>query len=146
MRRWTVAIMALVIGALAAPATAGVQFSTYEGPDAVQTGTGGAKISKEGVDFWTQGTPPRRFQVLGFLTDSRQDKRISGKAIGSKGLARRVTDAGGDALIVINQDSRGAGVVGYLAPNGFGGVNAFGRQVNRITTVFAVVRYLPEAQ
>jgi hypothetical protein len=58
----------------------------YEGPDAVQTGTGGAKITKNGVDFWTNGTPPRRYQIFGFLTDTLQDKLLSGHAMAAAAL------------------------------------------------------------
>jgi len=129
---------AIVLFAFATPSAAGVQFSTYEGPDAVQTGTGGAKIVKDGVDFWTQGTPPRKFQVLGFIVDTRHDKLLSGHAIGSSGLAKRVRDAGGDALIMANQDQQTDGIVG-----GLNGGFAWGRTVHEITTKFIVIRYLP---
>ena len=67
---------AIVLALLASPAWAGTRFSTYEGPDAVQSGTGGAKVSRDGVDFWTDGTLLRKYQVLGFLTDTRQDKLV----------------------------------------------------------------------
>jgi hypothetical protein len=137
-------LFACLVATLAAPASAGVQFSTYEGPQAVQTGTGGAKISKDGIDFWTDGTPPRRFQILGFLTDTRGDGSFSGNAIGSSGLAKRVRAAGGDALVIIDQNTRPEGSVGMLRPNGFGGVQHISRAVNTVTTKFAVVRYLPQ--
>lgn len=143
MRHWQIAALAL---AVASPAAAGVQYSTYEGSDAVQTGTGGAKITKDGIDFWTEGTPPRRFQVLGILTDSRHDGSFSGNAIGSRGLAKRVREAGGDALIVMNQDSHIDGHAGGLFSNGFGGVRYVGKDLSKITTTFAVIRYLPSEQ
>ncbi|MFL6727968.1 MAG: hypothetical protein ACJ8FS_15865 [Sphingomicrobium sp.] len=130
---------AIALALLASPAWAGDQFSTYEGPDAVQAGTGGAKITKDGVDFWTDGTPPRKYQVLGFLTDSRHDKLLSGHAVGSSGLAKRVREAGGDALIVMGQDERNSGIVGGIN-GGFG----WARSVHKITTKFAVVRYLSQ--
>jgi hypothetical protein len=129
----------VVLALLASPAWAGDQLSTYEGPDAVQTGSGGAKITKDGVDFWTDGTPPRRYQILGFLTDTRKDKLLSGHAVGSSGLAKHVRQAGGDALIVMGQDERNAGIVG-----GINGGFVWGRSVQKITTKFAVVRYLPQ--
>ena len=109
LRKWVI-----VLAFFASPTWAGSRFSTYEGPDAVQTGTGGAKITKDGVDFWTDGTPPRKYQILGFLTDTRQDKLLSGHAIGSSGLAKRVREAGGDALIVMGQDERNSGIVGGI--------------------------------
>jgi hypothetical protein len=129
----------IVLALLASPAWAGNQFSIYEGPNAVQTGTGGAKITKDGVDFWTDGTPPRKFQILGFITDTRKDKLLSGHAVGSSGLAKRVRQVGGDALIVMGEDERNAGIVG-----GINGGLAWGRSVHKITTKFAVVRYLAQ--
>ena len=134
LRNWLI-ILALI----SSPAWAGSRFSTYEGQDAVQTGTGGARITKDGVDFWTDGTPPRKYQILGFLTDTRQDKLLSGHAVGSSGLAKRVREAGGDALIVMGQDERNSGIVG-----GINGGFAWGRSVHKITTKFAVVRYLAQ--
>ena len=131
--------LAIILALLASPAAAGVQFSTYEGADAIQTGSGGAKITKNGIDFWTDGTPPRKYQVLGFITDTRQDKLLSGKAIGSSGLAKRVREVGGDAMIVMGQNERNAGIVG-----GFNNGMAWGRQVHKITTKFAVIRYLTD--
>lgn len=129
--------------AFCVPASAGVQFATYEGPNAVQAGTGGAKIVAEGVDFWTDGTPPRRYQVLGYLTDTRGNGSFSKHAIGSKGLAKRVRELGGDALIVLDQKTSSESFGGMVLPNGFGGVRVIGRQMNTVSTKFAVVRYLP---
>lgn len=133
------AIAAMI--ALASPALAGVEYATYEGPDAVQTGRGGSKVTKNGVDFWTVGTPPRRFQVLGVLTDSRTDQLLQGNAIGSKGLAKRVLAVGGHALIVADQNERYAGSTANVI-NGPLGPMVTGRDVNRITTSFYVVKYL----
>jgi hypothetical protein len=114
-----------------------VQVATYEGPDAIQTGTGGTKIAKDGIDYWTSGTPPRKYKVLGILTDERKDKLLSGHAIGSSGLAKKVLELGGNALIVLDQNSRNAGLIG-----GWGNGFAYGRQVHNITTQMLVVQYL----
>lgn len=127
--------------ALAAPAAAGVTYATYDGADAIQTGSGGAKVTKNGVDFYTTGTPPRRFQVLGILTDSRTDKLLQGNAIGSKGLAKRVLAVGGHALVVADQGTRYAGSNANVM-NGPLGPMISARPVNRITTSFFVVKYL----
>lgn len=122
------------------PLLARGQFAAYEGPDAVKTGTGGAKIAAEGVDFWTTGTPPRRFQVLGFITDTRHDKLLSGHAIGSGGIAKQVREAGGDAVIVLDQDRNTDGVIGSINLNGGA---SWGRTVHEVTTQFVVIKYLP---
>lgn len=55
----------------APPASARAKFVTYEGKDAISEGRGGTKVVAHGVDFWTTGDPPKRFQVLGIITDKR---------------------------------------------------------------------------
>jgi hypothetical protein len=140
MRRVTTLLCAFGLAAYAAPLCAGAQFAAYDGPDSVKTGTGGAKIVKDGIEFWTIGTPPRRFQVLGFITDSRHDKLLSGRAIGSSGIAKRVREAGGDAVVVVDQDKRADGVIGSI---NLSGGPSWGRAVHEITTQFIVVKYLP---
>ena len=121
----------------ASAAYAGTQVATYDGPDAIQTGTGGTKLVKDGVDYWTTGTPPRSYKVLGIITDSRQDKVLSGHAIGSSGIAKKVREMGGNGVIILDQNSRKAGIVG-----GWGNGFAYGRQVHRITTQMLIVQYL----
>jgi hypothetical protein len=37
----------------------------------VREGTGGEKKTVDGIDFWANGAPPRKFQIIGFITDSR---------------------------------------------------------------------------
>lgn len=135
--------IALSLLLAATPAKAGVELSLYEGPDAVQTGTGGTKISKHGVDFWTYGTPPRRYRIIGVLTDTRTTKLLAGKAIGSAGLAKRVLRAGGNALIVVDRDSRYGGRSTVRSPSG--NSYDFG-SFDKVTTQFLVVRYLEEEE
>src|SRR3546814_15117308 len=86
--RLPIAVAALTI--IASPALARQDFAASEGRDAIQEGVGGAKVSKHGIDYWTNGTPPRRFQLLGFITDKRRDSGLVPDIIGSKGVA---TDA-----------------------------------------------------
>lgn len=133
-------ICAAALAALASPAFAGSTFAAYEGANSVVTGTGGTKVVDEGIDWWTAGDPPRKFQILGVITDERRDKPLSGKAIGSKSIAKKVNEVGGNAVIVHNQDARASGVVGFA---NLSGASAFGssKVVNTITTQLIVIKY-----
>lgn len=138
-------VLALTLGA--SPALAKQTFAPYEGRDAVQVGQGGTRIQKHGVDFWTTGTPPRRFRVVGVFTDRRSDKPLSGDAVGSSSVAKKVLEAGGDAVIVQGSEVRVAGFISSGSAQAFGntiyGVGR-GRAVNKITTDMLVVKYLSE--
>ena len=37
----------------------------------VMTGAGGEKTPLHGIDLWTAGLPPRKFEVIGLITDNR---------------------------------------------------------------------------
>ena len=138
------AILALSFG-VSAPALAGakIDFAIYEGQPRILTGEGGTKITKNGVDYWTTGTPPRRYQVIGFVQDKRDELLDSGHAIGSPNIASKVKRAGGDAVIVESQDEVGkTGGAGSASP--FFGFFAMGG--SKTVTRMLVVRYLPDAE
>lgn len=119
----------------AALAGAKVQFSAYEGPEAIRIGEGGTKITKNGIDYWTSGTPPRRYQVVGLITDKRDEEWDGGHAVGSPNVAGKVKKAGGNAVILQSQTEGGSGGGG-----GFGGIFALGG--SKTMTTMLVVRYL----
>ena len=98
-------ILALAIG-LSAPAfaKADIDFALYEGPPKIAKGEGGAKITQNGIDYWTMGTPPRRYQIIGFVQDKRDENQDGGRAIGSPSIAKQVKAAGGNAVIIESQD------------------------------------------
>jgi hypothetical protein len=136
------AIVGLALAALWQPtaAKAGIEFAAYEGPDAVRVGTGGAKLVENGLDIWTEGNPPRRYQVLGFFTDERSNSPLSGKAYKSRSVADRVRALGGNALIIVERNSEDAGITAVAGPYGM----IRGIQRKRITTLMQVVRYLDQ--
>ena len=126
---------AILFGTLmvAAPALAGVEFQPYEGKDVISEGQGGTRVSKHGVDYWTMGEPPRKYQIIGLIIDERKDNRLSGKTIGSETIAKKVLAAGGSAVIVQDLSARqtGTAFIGNLATN-----------VTKNTTRLLVVKYL----
>lgn len=146
-----IAVTATVAIALASPAAAGAKFAVYEGKDAVQEGRGGARLTWDGIDFWTTGDPPRRYEVLGVLTDTRGGGILSGDAIGAPSIIKKVKALGGSGVIVLDRSSRQTGTIYNNRANGTygdGRVNAFGTgiavPITRNTTQMLVVRYLED--
>lgn len=130
-------IIAILLLAVSSPAFAGahIEFSQYEGPEKIETGQGGSRIQKNGIDYWTMGTPPRRYQVLGAISDRRDEEWDGGHAIGSPRVARMVKTAGGDAVILLDQKDGGA-----TGGGGFGGLFALGG--SKTSTTMLVIKYL----
>lgn len=131
MRILLAAIVAVVL--TGGSAHAGANFAPYEGQDAIAEGRGGTRVTKDGVDFWTTGEPPRRYQVLGVLSDKRGTGALSGKAIGGS-TAKHVRELGGDAAIILGEDTQAVGAM--VMQNGMVGV------ARRKTTQMLVVKYL----
>ena len=82
-------------------ASAGQRFFPYEDGGKVQTGTGGAKTTKNGIDYWTEGTPPIRYKIIGIMEDKRENGAFLPDVVGSKGVAKLTLKSGGDAVIVM---------------------------------------------
>ena len=90
------------------PARAAPKFLAYEGKNAIHDGQGGDKQTVDGVDFWSDGDPPHKFQVLGSLTDRRHQSGIYGAIRMSdldKDIAKAARAAGGDAVILQSEES-----------------------------------------
>lgn len=134
-------VLAVVLLGVAAPAAAQakIEYSGYEGPEIVENGSGGTKITRHGIDYWTSGTPPRRYQVIGRISDRRSEEMDGGHAIGSKTVARKVKAAGGSAVILLAQNDVAQGSSG-IATGGLGSFLAMGS--SKTTTTFTVVKYL----
>lgn len=148
MRR-IVLLAALLAVSMAAYA---LDFKRYYGRDAVVEGQGGEMESIEGVDYWTNGDPPRRYEIIGYIEDRRHASGLVGKMrLKSlpKQVAKMAKENGGDAVIMVSaQDD----VIGY-ASNANATVNgnrAYGTAmvapVAKRESRFAVVRYLPDAR
>lgn len=133
----------VVTGLISTPAfaQAKIDFASYEGPPKIVEGEGGTKITKNGIDYWTTGTPPRKYQIIGFVQDKRDEAWDGGHAIGSPSIARKVKKAGGDAVIIESQEEAGkgggagygTGLFGFLAMGG-----------SKTVTRMLVVKYLQD--
>lgn len=141
----------LLASATPAFSQAKIDFAAYEGTPVIKIGTGGTKISKNGIDYWTTGEPPRRYQVIGAVQDKRDETWDGGHAIGSPSIAKKVKKAGGDGVIVLSENEAGhsggfSSTTGF-ANGGFGwlfglGVSGGSKTITRMVAI----KYLPEAQ
>jgi hypothetical protein len=77
-------------------------YAAYDGPAKVYVGEGGTKTIADGIEFWTTGSPPRGYQVLGILTDQRRDNAI-GRGSFSGDVAAYVRSVGGDAVLYMSE-------------------------------------------
>lgn len=148
LKSFTVRV-AFLVGAvaLAVPVVADAQqFIAYEGKNTIHEGDGGAKKVVDGVDFWSDGAPPRRYQIVGFINDRRHKSGLFG-AISMSGLDKDVASVakqnGGDAVILVQSEAETVSAV--AASNGQPGF-AFGaaHRVQKQNSKFAVVKYLPD--
>lgn len=104
------------------------RFEIYEGTAAIREGTGGTKVTRNGIDYWHYGQPPRKYRVIGLIFDDRGtshkllNRAMDGNVIGSPDIARICKDNGGDAVVVDQQKSY--------------------RDGNRQRTILLVVKYL----
>lgn len=126
-----------------------IDFAVYEGAPVIKSGTGGTKITKNGIDWWTTGEPPRRYQVVGAVQDKRDEMWDGGHAVGSPSIASKVKKAGGDAVIIQSQDEAGHGggfsTTNGSASGGFGSLFGLGMSGGSKTiTRMVVVKYLPD--
>jgi hypothetical protein len=105
-------------------------------------------MSSDGIDFWTTGAPPRRYRILGVLTDTRRDQWIAAGSFASD-VAQKVKKVGGDAVIYMNESKEFVGT--YNAANATAtssgnttraSGSGFGVAINNRTTQMVVIKYL----
>jgi hypothetical protein len=78
-------------------------YYAYSGSGIYQ-GQGGASKRVNGIDLWVVGTPPRKFRIVGYITDSRPGGPIP-MATRDGQMAAAAKKNGGDALL-LNADER----------------------------------------
>jgi uncharacterized protein YceK len=102
-----IAIASLIV-ALSGCAT--VNFQAYEGKNSVQEGQGGTKVVSDGVDFWANGAPPRKYLIIGVI-DSEIGEGLGDMAILRAAVASEVKKQGGNAAIQIDSAASFGGAV-----------------------------------
>ena len=126
MKVVTLLLIALLTGC------ATTDYQPYEGKANFLQGDGGTKVTVDGVDFWANGSPPRKFLVLGVMT-SEVGSGYGDEYFIRSAVAAKVKQLGGNAAVLINNNTSFAGVL-QTAPGIYMSLNA--RQMK-----FAVVKY-----
>ena len=114
-------------------------------------GNGGTMEIVDGIELWSSGDPPHRFEVLGYIEDNR---RVSGlinqmrlKGLPGK-LAKIAKENGGNAVVLIDSSKE---TIGYYSQGNAtaSGNTAWGSAtavpVEKRSSRYAVVKYLPDA-
>src|SRR6266571_7525364 len=83
-------------------------FQSWEGRNSVVEGHGGTRKVVDGMDVWTHGDPPRRFQVLGIIQDERPGGIIPMAQL-KHDIVQKARAAGGNAVIFVSSESQLAG-------------------------------------
>ncbi len=90
------------------------KFTAYQGTDVIQ-GKGGAVRSVDGLDFWYDGDPDRKYKILGVLEDSsghriplgplsRFSKVFSESSDKDSAIAQAARKRGADAVVAVSGD------------------------------------------
>lgn len=141
MRQLFLAGLALALVGLLA-ACAQTNYQVYEGrSDKIVDGQGGTKQVIDGYEVWDNGTPPRRYKVLGVTTIEDFDNVFGNSRIRSA-IADQIKAAGGDAAVMLDGWSQGqsigTGVAFGRGGTAFGTGQSFGRKNMRLE----IIKYL----
>jgi len=91
-------LLAVLLVTILATSCSTTNFTEYRGQGVVE-GKGGTVRVVEGIDFWENGEPDRKYRILGVIDDSRGDGLIS--RLGKDGaIAKVARERGGDAVIL----------------------------------------------
>ena len=80
------------------------EFITYVGPGIISTGLGGTHTRRDGIDVWTNGAPPRRYQILGVIERDGDRHATEASLLHSCLLTARQHHA--DAVMIMENDTR----------------------------------------
>ena len=127
-------------GASAAP-----KFQPYETrAPMIKEGQGGARTTVDGIDIWSHGDPPHRYQILGVITDERTTATVlwgHGMSDLPRDIASAAKAAEGDAAILDSEANAITGV--YSRSFNDGQVQTFADETHK--SRYLVVKYLPDA-
>jgi hypothetical protein len=97
----------LILAAAFLASCADTEYFAYSG-SGIYVGTGGASKTVNGIDLWVTGSPPRKYRIIGYITDTRLGGPLA-MAGRDAGMARQAKQAGGDGLILSSDLTNGMG-------------------------------------
>ena len=92
------ALIALLSTALLLAGCSWTDYYPYHGGGPL-IGQGGAAKRIEGVDIWLTGSPPRKFQIIGYVEDTRSGKMLA-MSTRDRRLAEKAKLYGGDGVLI----------------------------------------------
>jgi hypothetical protein len=84
-------------------------FRPYEARTSVVVGQGGAREVVKGIDLWTDGDPPRRYEILGTIQLQGYERYGSPTEV----LADKVREVGGNGAIRVRASRDYHGAIAY---------------------------------
>ena len=139
MKRLLIVLAVLILGGCAT-----TEYKVYEGKGSAIEGKGGTKVIVDGMEFWDNGEPPRKFKVIGIIEDERPSGRIQMSQLRSD-IVKKARDAGGEAVVQMGSQSQ---ILGYTHS---GSASAYGNSaygsgmslpLSRNFAKFAVIKYV----
>lgn len=118
---------------IAACANINTEYKPFEAKVNVFEGGGGTKVVIDGLEYWDNGDPPRKFRILGIIDDERPGGRIQMSYLRSD-IIQKAKEAGGDAVVQITNNSL---IVGSVA-TGVASTSAYGGTATGFGTSIAV--------
>jgi hypothetical protein len=141
------ALLTVIVLSLAA-GCATTEYKSYESKDNVFEGKGGTKVVVDGMEFWDNGDPPRKFKVLGIIDDQRSGGIIPMSQLRSD-MVKKAREVGGDAVVQLGNQSQIAGYYtsGSASAYSYGSsATSYGSSttmpVRRNVAKFAVIKYV----
>lgn len=140
--------VAILLAASILGGCASTEYKAFEGKGNVIEGTGGTKVVVDGMEIWDNGEPPRKFKILGIIDDERPGGLIPMAQLRSD-MVKKAREAGGNAIIQLNSQSRISGYYTSGSASGYSYGNstrlhgsATTTAVRRNTSQFAVISYV----
>ena len=115
-------------------------YQQYEGRNGSQIieGIGGTKEIVNEYEIWDNGTPPRRYQILGVVSVEDFDN-VFGRQRIRAALSEQIKAVGGDAAVVVDTSGGGSGMAMLVGSNGqMTAGPTFGKKMAR----WQIVKYL----
>ena len=144
-------LLALVLACTAPPVFAQEFNKLHVRQPLIIEGNGGTMEIVDGIELWSSGEPPHRFEVLGYIEDNR---RVSGlinqmrlKGLPGK-LAKIAKENGGDAVVLLDSSKE---TIGYYSQGNAtaNGNTAWGSStsvpIEKRSSRYAVVKYLEDS-
>jgi hypothetical protein len=117
------------------------RFTEYHGSEVFQ-GTGGSVRAVDGIDFWKNGEPDRKYKILGIIEESRGyrlpfgrfSRLFSDSGDRDSAIAKAAHKHGGDAVVFVARNQEPSSV----------GVDQYDNGHHRRSTELAVIKYVDE--